>query len=131
MEVSLWEPPPAILFGGEATAADRAGYTTVAHLFGILERADIRGVFVFRLERPEALNPMLVAGARRTADGVVPVIYRLNLADATGFFAAQDFAVHDKDVIYVSTAPAAGLPKFPGTISSVAFTTIGIVNLVK
>jgi polysaccharide export outer membrane protein len=95
------------------------------------ERADIRGVFVFRLELPEALDPALAARARRTSEGLIPVIYRLNLADAAGFFAAQDFAVRDRDVVYVSTAPAADLPKFLNTISSVAFTTIGIANLVK
>ncbi len=95
------------------------------------ERADIRGVFIFRFEQPEALAPNLAQAARRTAEGLVPVIYRLDLGDATGLFAAQDFAVRDKDVIYVSTAPAADLPKFLTTLSSVAFTTIGIVNLVK
>lgn len=94
------------------------------------ERADIRGVFVFRLERPEALDPALAASARRTEDGRIPVVYRLDLANAANFFAGQDFAVRDKDVIYVSTAPAADLPKFLNTISSVAFTAIGITNLV-
>src|SRR5579884_1126831 len=39
------------------------------------DRADIRGVFIFRFEDPAALDPALVAGARRTPDGKIPVIY--------------------------------------------------------
>ncbi|PEQ13803.1 capsular biosynthesis protein [Novosphingobium sp. PC22D] len=95
------------------------------------ERADIRGVFIFRLEDPAVFDPALAATARKTSEGKIPVIYRLDLSDASSFFAAQDFAIRDKDVLYVSVAPAADLPKFLGTISNIAFTTIGIVNLVK
>ena len=72
------------------------------------DRADIRGVFVFRLEDPAALDPALASGVQLTEGGKVPVIYRLDLADASGFFVAQDFPVRDEDVLYVFLCPAGG-----------------------
>lgn len=91
-------------------------------------RADVKGVFVFRLEDREALGDGLAESVRTTADGRVPVIYRLDLSDPASLFAMQDFAVRDDDVLYVSTAPGADLQRFVSTISSAAFSVIGITN---
>ena len=95
------------------------------------ERANIRGVFVFRMEDPAALDPAVATSARKTADGKIPVIYRLDLSDATSFFAARDFAVRDDDILYVSNAPGVDLQKFLTTLSNVAFSAIAISNSVK
>lgn len=95
------------------------------------DRANIRGVFIFRLETQEALETADAASARKTEQGRIPVVYRLNLSDASGFFAAQDFMLHDKDVLYVSTAPGADLQRFLNTISSLAFSAISIGNIVN
>jgi polysaccharide export outer membrane protein len=95
------------------------------------ERADIRGVFIFRMEDPGAVDPAIAANATKTVDGRVPVIYRLNLGDASGLFAAQDFAIRDDDVLYVSNAPGADLQRFVQTLSSMAFSTIAIGNAVN
>lgn len=95
------------------------------------ERADIRGVFVFRLEDPEAFDPAMAASIRRTGEGLIPVIYRLDLSQGASLFAARNFLIRDKDVLYVSVAPGADLPKFISTLSNVAFTTIGVANLVN
>ena len=92
------------------------------------DRADIRGVFVFRFEDPAALDPALVAAGLTTQDGRVPVIYRLNLSDAASLFVAQDFAIHNDDLLYISSAPGADLQKFLSTLSSVALSTIAIRN---
>jgi len=92
------------------------------------DRANVRGVFVFRLEHPEALPQDVATTARRTADGLVPVVYRLDLGQATSLFAAQDFAIRDKDVLYVSNAPIADLQKFLSIVSSAAFSVTGINN---
>lgn len=92
------------------------------------ERADVRGVFIFRLEDPAALSPELAETAPRTAEGKVPVIYRLDLSNPTSFFMVQSFQVRDHDVIYVSNAPAADLQKFVNIISSAAFSIIGLKN---
>lgn len=91
-------------------------------------RADVRGVFIFRLEDREALGAGLGENVRTTADGRVPVIYRLDMSDPASLFAMQDFAVRDDDVLYVSTAPGADLQRFVSTISSAAFSVIGITN---
>ncbi|MDY7523917.1 hypothetical protein [Sphingomonas sp. 10B4] len=85
------------------------------------QRADVKGVFLFRLEDPAALDPAIRDGAQLTPDGKVPVIYRINLKDPATFFVAQSFPIHDKDVIYVSNAPLADVQKFVSIISSTIF----------
>jgi polysaccharide export outer membrane protein len=90
------------------------------------ERANIRGVFIFRLENPVALDPVTSASARRTPDGLVPVIYRIDLKNPATFFVAQGFPIRDKDVLYVSSAPLTDLQRFVGIVSSMAFTVIGL-----
>jgi polysaccharide export outer membrane protein len=94
-------------------------------------RADMRGVFLFRLETPAALDPAVAATARTTPDGRIPVIYRLNLGDPAAFFVAQGFRMRDHDVIYVSNAPGADLQKFAMTLANFAYAGLGIVNQVK
>lgn len=42
----------------------------------------------------------------------VPVIYRLDLRAADGYFLAQKFPVYDDDVIYVANAESVELAKF-------------------
>lgn len=93
------------------------------------DRADVRGVFVFRLEDPTALSPELAASARRTIDGKVPVIYRLDLGNPAGFFIAQDFPIMNRDVVYVSNAPIADFQKFVNIVSSMTFSIVGLKNL--
>jgi polysaccharide export outer membrane protein len=94
------------------------------------ERADVRGVFIFRLEDPAAVDPAVAATARRTPDGRIPVIYRVDLSNPATFFVAQSFPIRNKDVVYVSNAPLADLQKFVGIVSSMAFSVIGISNAV-
>jgi polysaccharide export outer membrane protein len=92
------------------------------------QRADPRGVFVFRYESPEYFDAILQASPETlgspapTAAGV-PVVYRLDFKDPRGFFAAQRFLMRDNDVLYVSNAPSTDLQKllsvFTGGIGSV------------
>lgn len=95
------------------------------------DRANVRGVFVFRLEEPAALEPSAIAGARRTLDGKIPVIYRLDMQSPASFFVAQSFPIRNHDVVYVSNAPVADLQKFVSIISSMAFSIVGITNSVQ
>ncbi|MGF6933084.1 polysaccharide export outer membrane protein [Paraburkholderia sp. UCT70] len=86
-------------------------------------RSDVQGVFIFRLEDANALQwPM--SPARTTADGKVPVVYRVNLRDPNSFFVAQSFMMDNKDLLYVSNAPIAELQKFLNVIFSVAYPVI-------
>ncbi len=106
---------------------------TLAQAFGRIgglqdTRADVRGVFIFRLEAPEALDPVIAATARRTPDGKIPVIYRVDMRNPASFFVAQGFPIHNRDVLYVSNAPGVDLQKFVSIVSSMAFSVIGIGN---
>lgn len=83
-------------------------------------RSDAQGVFIFRLEDAKALQ-WPNAPARTTADGRVPVVYRVNLRDPSSFFVAQSFMMDNKDVLYVSNAPVAELQKFLNLVFSVAY----------
>ena len=90
------------------------------------ERANVRGAFIFRFEDPAALDPTVAATSPRTPDGRVPVIYRVDLRNPATLFAAQNFPMRNKDVLYVSTAPLSDLQRFVSILSSMAFTFIGL-----
>jgi polysaccharide biosynthesis/export protein len=92
-------------------------------------RADARGVFVFRFEEPNALDwPGKVV---TTPDGKVPVIYQIDLKDPASFFVAQSFPVNNRDVLYVSNAPAAELQKFLNIVTSIAAPVLGVINVTR
>ena len=101
---------------------------------GLLDsRADARGVFIFRYERPEVYA--LISGGRPAPSiqqAGVPVVYQLDMKDPAGYFAAQRFIMRDNDIIYVSNAPATDVQKFLGVIGStlgLAATTAGTANV--
>jgi polysaccharide export outer membrane protein len=83
-------------------------------------RSDAKGVFIFRLEAGNALKwprtPVLT-----TPDGLIPVIYRIDLRDPRSFFVMQGFPIKDRDVLYVSNAPTADLQKFLNLVFSVIY----------
>ncbi|MBM5665610.1 polysaccharide biosynthesis/export family protein [Burkholderia pseudomallei] len=93
-------------------------------------RADAKGVFIFRLEDANALK-WPTAPVRTTADGKVPVVYRVNLRDPNSFFVAQSFRVDNNDLLYVSNAPIAELQKFLNVVFSVAYPVITGVQTVR
>lgn len=92
-------------------------------------RADARGVFIFRLEEAQALN--WKSPPPTTPDGRVPVVYRLDLQDASSFFAAQGFPIANRDVLYVANAPAAELQKFLNIVWGAALPALNIINLTR
>jgi polysaccharide export outer membrane protein len=101
---------------GTVTQADMpAGELTLS---GALSRAaglndsfaNARAVLVFRFERPEVAQALGVIQPA-TPRGV-PVVYRLNLEEASGFFTANTFVVEPGDTIYVPRALAAEVRKF-------------------
>ena len=86
-------------------------------------RADAQGVFVFRVESVQTVD---AAGVKSTA--VVPTVYRLNLRDPQSLFAAQRFQMQNKDILYVSNAPAAELQKFLNLLYTAAFPLVNAVR---
>lgn len=91
-------------------------------------RSDARGVFIFRFEKPDALNwPNRPIKAR--ADGRIPVIYRFNLKDPESLFVAQNFMIDNKDLLYISNAPVADMQKLLNVVLSFVYplTSIGVI----
>lgn len=100
----------------------------LARAGGLLDnRSDAQGVFIFRYEPRTALTwsrpPEFV-----TAEGMVPVLYRLDLRNPASFFVMQGFAVQDKDVLYVSNAPLSEVQKFLNLVFSLTFPVINVVR---
>lgn len=94
-------------------------------------RADSRGVFVFRYETPEMLTVDQVkqVSPEYIRAGRVPVVYRLNLKDPMNYILAQHFPIKNQDVVYVSNAPATEFGKFLGMISQSLFSITAIKGL--
>jgi polysaccharide export outer membrane protein len=88
---------------------------------GLLDnRAEPGQVFVYRLEsRPmlEKIGADISKFASDRAD--VPTIYRVNLRDPSGFFAARRFAMRDGDIIYVDNADQVEITKFLNMITTI------------
>ena len=91
-------------------------------------RADAKGVFIFRFEQAQAVDTAGKAAAT-TPDGRIPVIYRVDLKNPATFFVAQGFPIKNRDVLYVSNAPAAELQKFLNLVVSVVYPIANVINL--
>ena len=93
-------------------------------------RSNPQGVFVFRMEQQDALEwprqPVLA-----TPEGLVPVVYRLDLRNPVSFFVMQSFMISNKDVVYVSNAPAAELQKFLNLIFSVVYPVLNVYQITR
>ena len=118
----------------EEIAFEAQGITlaqALARSGGLIDsRSNPQGVFIFRLEQPSAVNwprqPPLT-----TPEGLVPVVYRLDLRNPNSFFVMQSFAVQNKDVLYVSNAPAAELQKFLNLVFSVTYPVLNTIQLTR
>jgi polysaccharide biosynthesis/export protein len=91
-------------------------------------RSDARGVFIFRFEDGKLVKSD-GAPLPTTPDGTVPVVYRINLRDPRSFLIAQDFPIHNRDVIYVANAPSAELQKFLTIISTSVYSIYSVIHL--
>jgi polysaccharide export outer membrane protein len=93
-------------------------------------RANPEAVFLFRFERPGnaralGINPgpgpaRAAAVTPGTMAQGVPIIYRVNMRDPQTFFESQQFAMQDKDIIYVANAPTVQIYKLLQLIFSFA-----------
>lgn len=86
-------------------------------------RADPSGVFIFRFEQASVVRAINNTSRFLSGDNHVPVVYRLNLKDPSGYFLARAFPVRAGDVVYVANAAGTEFNKFlkmTQTIFSVA-----------
>lgn len=91
-------------------------------------RADAKGVFIFRFEEKSALN-WSAEPKELTADGKVPVVYRVDLKDPASFFNAQNFQIENKDVLYVSNAPVTEMQKFLNVLFSITYPILNATSV--
>jgi polysaccharide export outer membrane protein len=75
------------------------------------DRANPAAVFLYRFEQSTTLARAGLA-VDAVPGGTVPTVYRVDLADPSGLFLAQQFAMRADDVLFVSNAPATDIEKF-------------------
>ncbi len=107
----------------------------VGNAAGLLdERADPEGVFVMRYEPIAVVRDFPGLTPQQAALNLVPVVYIVNLRDPTGLFQARKFAMHDKDIVYVSNSPFSDLQKvlqIVGTVTAPIVEGVSAVALVR
>jgi polysaccharide export outer membrane protein len=108
------EPQTFTAFGATGRNAlvpfDAMGITleeAVAKAGGLLDsQADPQGVFLLRPEPVAIAREIDPAYPIQPGARFVNVVYRVNLKNTATFFVARKFAVHNKDMIYIASAPA-------------------------
>jgi polysaccharide export outer membrane protein len=97
-------------------------------------RADPGGVFVIRFEKVGDYDQLGLSRPDPELLDEVPVVYRVNFRDPAGFFLARRFPMHNKDILFVSNAPAAELQKVVNIIwgfAGMGVTIVGAAAVVK
>lgn len=93
---------------------------------GLLDaRADPKQVYLYRTVERNELAKMGV-DVSKFSTSTIPVIFRANLRDPAAFFATQKFAMHDKDILYVSNATSVEVIKFLDLVNAVSSTSSGV-----
>ena len=92
------------------------------------DRADARGVFVFRFEDPKMVDAP--GAAEKYPDGTIPVVYQIDLRDPASFLVTQVFPIQNHDVIYVTNSPIAELGKFLRLVGSITSPALSISNAI-
>ena len=121
-------PQKFLVYGATGSNAeipfDADGITlaeALAKAGGLLDyRSDPGGVFVFRYEPADLVRTIRPDSVLAQVEPTVPVVYRLDLRNAEGFFLAQKFPIANRDVIYVSSAPLTDVQKVLGVVNSVS-----------
>jgi len=81
-------------------------------------QANPSAILVYRLEPVQKVIEMGYKPVDSSAT-TCPVIYRLDLTQADGFFVARNFSMRDHDIIYTTSAGSVGLRKFLSLIGSI------------
>lgn len=134
------EPQTFMAYGATGRNAeipfDADGITlaqALAKAGGLLDfRADPAGVFIFRFEPASVVRQLRPEVA--AAGGFVPVVYRLDMTDASSLFTAQAMRIQNRDVLYVTNAPMADVGKVLAVFNTVTgplSSAAGIYNITR
>ncbi len=93
-------------------------------------RADPKGVFLFRWESAQRVRG-LVDPQVELGEGPVPVIFQVDLKRPETLFAAQNFAMKNGDVIFISNSPAADFQRFVNLLASSVLPALSVANTVR
>lgn len=93
-------------------------------------RADPKGVFLFRWETPQRLAG-LVDPAVTLPERPVPVVFQIDLKRPETLFAAQNFAMKNGDVIFISNSPAADFQRFVNMIASTVLPALSVSSTIR
>ena len=87
---------------------------------GLLDQtADPAGVFLLREEPLPLVRRLDPGGAAQWQQPMVPVVYHFDMQDAKTYFIAQNFQVHNNDIVYVAPAKADTIQKFFGLFGTI------------
>ena len=89
------------------------------------QRADPKGVFIFRREPKELVDQLRSPSVKKSNEETLQVVYRLNMDDPDSIFSLNAFPVRPSDVIYVSNAP---LREFQKVVDSILGSTGSALN---
>lgn len=91
---------------------------------GVDALSNMAGIYLFRNEPADFARTILSADSRaidvtyvKGGSGIesgrpVPIMYRIDLKQAEGYFLAQQLAMRDKDIVVITTAEATQIQKF-------------------
>ncbi len=102
----------------------------VAKAGGLLdERANPGQVFLYRLESRDVLEKIGVnLNKFDPKDVLIPTVYRANYRDPSVFFAADQFPMRHKDIIYAANADSVEIDKFLSFVSLITGTVSGVAT---
>lgn len=105
---------------------------TLAEAMGISrglndDKADPEEVYLYRIENRDFLDNLGIEYPKELSGekyATLPVIYKLNLRNADGFFMAQQFPMQKNDIIYIANAESVEFIKFLNIINPTSVTKI-------
>ena len=135
---ALYQPNSFVVLGAagknEEVRFEGTGLTlsqALGRLGGLQDmRADPKGVFLFRWETAERMAGLVNRPLPATT-GPIPVVFQVNLKEPETFFAAQNFAMKNGDVIFISNSPASDLQRFVNLIASTVLPALSVTNTVR
>lgn len=98
------------------------------------ERADPRGVYLLRFEDASLARAIASPDLVLPSHGLVRVVYRLDMRQASSIFLARQFKIRDKDALYVANAASMDVQKLLTLVNLVTSPVIqgaGVGNALK